>query len=124
MQRMTISRHRVTTSEVLRTYWRFAVERQRVYHARLAGDPGPWTSDPVISQYRFTNAYRAVGRVSQELISVAYKGPQSPDDLVLRVLLFRFFNKPATWQALDEAFGEITMKTFNVDAFSSVLDRA
>ena len=123
MQRVTISRHHVTTSDVLRTYWRFAAERQRVYHARLAGDPGPWTSDPVISQYRFTNAYRAADRVSQELISVAYRGPQTPDDLVLRVLLFRFFNKPATWQVLETAFGEITMKTFNADAYSSVLDR-
>ena len=122
MRRVKIGRHSVEVSEVLPSYWHLAAERQRVYHSRLAGESAPWTSDPVISQYRFTNAYRAADRVSQELIRVAYSGSQSPDDLVLRLLLFRFFNKPSTWRALEYAFGEITMDSFDVDAFSAVLD--
>ena len=50
------------------TYWRFAAERQRVFFRRLEGLPPPWTDDPILSAYKFTNAYRASDRVSQYLI--------------------------------------------------------
>jgi hypothetical protein len=110
-------------SEVLDSYWHLATERQNVYHARLAGKSGPWTNDPVISRYRFTNAYRVADRVSQDLIRVAYAGPQAPGDLVLRVLLYRLFNKPSTWRALETELGEITARSFKVDAYADVLDR-
>lgn len=122
MRRVKIGHRSVSVSEVLPSYWHLAAERQRVYHARLAGEAAPWTTDPVISQYRFTNAYRAADRVSQDLIRLSYAGSQSPDDLVLRVLLFRFFNKPSTWRALEYAFGDITTDSFDVDGFSTVLD--
>ncbi len=122
VRRVTIGGRSVAVSDVLSSYWYFATERQNVYHARLAGLPGPWTTDPVISRYRFTNAYRAADRVSQDLIRVAYDGPQEAEDIALRVLLFRFFNKPSTWQSLEKAFGEITTDTFNVESYAGVLD--
>lgn len=123
MRRVKIGHRTVAASEVLPSYWHLATERQRVYHARLAGEPAPWTTDPIISKYRFTNAYRAADRVSQDLIRLAYIGSQTADDLVLRVLLFRFFNKPSTWSTLEDAFGEITAESFDVDAFSAVMDQ-
>ena len=59
------------------TYWRFAAERQHIFFERAAGLPGPWTSDPILSRFRFTNVYRAADRVSQYLISkVQYSGAQ------------------------------------------------
>lgn len=123
MQRVKIGHRSVAVSEVFASYWHLAAERQNIYHSRLAGEAAPWTADPIISRYRFTNAYRAADRVSQDLIRLSYAGSQSPGDLVLRVLLFRFFNKPSTWRALENAFGEITMDSFDVDAFSAVLDQ-
>jgi hypothetical protein len=39
------------------------------------------------------------------------------------VLLFRFFNKPSTWRALNNAFGEITTDSFDVEAFGLILDQ-
>ena len=50
------------------TLWRFASERHRIYLQRITGQPHPWTSDPVLSSYRFTNVFRAADRVSQYLI--------------------------------------------------------
>jgi len=76
----------------------------------------------VVSQYRFTNAYRAADRVSQDLIRVIYEGPQEPRDMLLRILLFRFFNKPDTWAALETARGEVTADDFDVELYSKVLD--
>jgi hypothetical protein len=123
MRQIRVGAANVTASEVLASYWTFAAERQRVYHRRLAGDPGPWTENPVLSRFRFTNAYRAADRVSQDLIRIAYDGSQDPEDLLFRVLLYRFFNKPSTWRALESSIGEISWASFNVDQYDAVLSR-
>ncbi|QFQ30312.2 hypothetical protein EEW87_008235 [Janibacter melonis] len=120
----SVAGQQVTGSDVLASYWTLAAERQRVYHARLAGLPAPWTDDEVVSRYRFTNAYRAADRVSQDLIRVIYDGPQGPDDLLLRVLLYRFFNKPETWDVIESTFGTVTAVDFNPHLCGDVLDHA
>lgn len=119
-----IGGRKIVGSEVLASYWKLAAERQRVYHARLAGEPEPWTEDSIVSRYRFTNAYRAADRVSQDLIRVIYTGPQDPDDVLLRILLYRFFNKPETWQAIEGTMGEVTAADFDSQACGATLDQA
>jgi 5-hmdU DNA kinase-like protein len=42
---------------VFDAFWRFAAERQAVFHRRAAGEPPPWTSDPVLAARKFTNVY-------------------------------------------------------------------
>src|SRR5262245_35739872 len=75
---------------VFDTYWRFASARQAVYEARLAGQAQPWTDDPILAGYRFTNCYRAADRVSQAVISeVIYQGPQKWEEVFFRTLLFK-----------------------------------
>jgi alpha-glutamyl/putrescinyl thymine pyrophosphorylase clade 1 len=118
-----VAGRKFVASEVLASYWRLAAERQRVYHARLSGDPGPWTDDAIVSQYRFTNAYRAADRVSQDLIRVIYAGSQNAEDVLLRVLMYRFFNKPETWTTLENARGEINAADFDLEGYATVLDR-
>lgn len=122
MRRVRIGGHEVSPSAVFRSYWHFAAERQRVYRRRLAGAPGPWTDDPVIARFRFTNAYRAADRVSQDLIRMQYDGPQDADNLVLRTLLFRMFNKPSTWATLESEIGELSTDSFSVARYGAVLD--
>jgi len=39
-------------------------ERQRIYCLRSAGAPPPWTEDPILRNYRFTNVYREQDRVT------------------------------------------------------------
>lgn len=109
-------------SPVFDTYWGFAAERQATFLRRQAGLPGPWTTDPVIRAHRFTNCYRATDRVSQYLIRhVIYAGDQAPGEVVFRVLLFKFFNKIGTWEALESAFGELTLRGFDSERYAEVL---
>jgi hypothetical protein len=97
----------LVTSECFDTYWRFAAERQRVFHARAVGASPPWTRDPVISRHKFTNVYRAADRVSQALIrDVIYAGPQDVEEVVFRTLLFKIFNKIETWEYIAGVLGE------------------
>jgi hypothetical protein len=108
---------------VFDTYWRFAAKRQQLFFARLSSPP-PWTEDPVLRRYRFTNAYRAADRVSQYLIRhVIYDKPRELEDTIFRVLLFKFFNKIETWEKLLNTFGEVTLETFSVDRYSATLGR-
>jgi hypothetical protein len=112
-------------SLVFESYWRFAAERHRVYKRRLLGLPAPWTLDPVLSVYRFTNVFRAADRVSQYLIrDVIYQGKQAVDDVVFRILLFKLFNKIETWQLLLDEFGEVSLSTFDVQKADRLLGDA
>lgn len=112
-------------SLVYGTYWRFAAERQEIYHRRVNGTSGPWTKDPVLATFKFTNAYRASDRVSQYLIrDVIYRGKFGARDTAFRVLLFKIFNKIETWTLLEEEVGELSLKSFDVKVFDEVLSRA
>lgn len=115
----------MTPTPVLETYWRFAAERQAIYFRRFADQRGPWTSDPILRSYRFTNAYRATDRVSQHLIRDVQYGPsrsQEPRELFFRTLLFKIFNRIETWQAIEEALGPVTFQGVDLEKISAVLD--
>lgn len=112
-------------SQIFDTYWKFATERQAIFHARIAGNPGPWTQDPVLREYKFTNAYRAADRVSQYLIrNVIYTGSHDWQSVVLRVLLFKIFNKESTWELIVTQVGDVSSKSFSAQQIGRVLDNA
>lgn len=120
-----VTRRPPTQSSVFDTYWRFAVERQNVFLRRVRGESPPWTIDPVIATYKFTNAYRASDRVSQYLIRrVIYGGAYGVRDTIFRILLFKLFNKIETWRLLEETQGELLADRFDVTSFDRILDRA
>jgi hypothetical protein len=126
VQSVSLIKRRIPTpSVVFDTYWRFAVERQAMYFRRLKGQAAPWTEDRVLHEHRFTNAYRASDRVSQYLIRhVLYRGDAGVRDTVLRLLLFKVFNKIETWEFLQEALGEVTESTFSPSHINELLTRA
>ena len=108
---------------VLATYWRFAGARQQIFHSRLRGDAPPWTDDPILARHRFTNAYRAADRVSQYLIrNVLYDGPAQPQEILFRALLFRFFNRIDTWEALVRRVGPPAWSHFDAGRYRRALD--
>lgn len=114
-------------TKVFDSYWRFAAERQDMYLRRLRGEHGPWTIDPVLNHYRFTNAYRAADRVSQYLIADVQHGPlrsQAPDELVFRTILFKFFNRIETWQLIERAVGTVSWQSSSLGQINEVLDQA
>jgi hypothetical protein len=112
-------------SPVFESYWRFASERQAIYERRLLGHSPPWTDDSIISAYRFTNTYRAADRVSQYLIrEVIYGGDSSPDQVVFRIFLFRFFNKIETWKLLQDTFGIPTLGDFDPERAGDLFEAA
>ena len=120
-----IKRSLPKSSIVFRSYWEFAAERQNIFFKRMDNTLGPWTDDPILRMYKFTNAYRASDRVSQFLLhDVIYAGSQSPQDLFFRTMLFKLFNKIETWELLSGELGEIVWSSYAFDKFNTVLSKA
>lgn len=124
---IAINGKQLRPTAVFDTYWRFAALRQGLYLSRLNGQPQPWSDDPILSEYRFTNVFRAADRVSQYLLRHVIYGrdaPNDPDDVVFRILLFKLFNKVSTWQRLEREFGALTWSNYDFDAYGRALDDA
>lgn len=125
MKEIFIKKSEPKLSIVYDTYWKFAFERQNIFFNKLENNL-ILTTDEILLKHKFTNAYRASDRVSQYLINeiIYSKDKYSEEDTLLRILLFKIFNKIDTWELLQSEVGEISIKTFNVDLFSKILSDA
>lgn len=96
--------------EAFRYYFWFMQERMQLFWNKYHQQPFPWTEDQTLMNYKFTNVYRACDRVSQYLIrEVIYADNSSdfsPEDTLLRILVFKIFNKIDTWKYIEEQLGE------------------
>ena len=109
------------------TYWTFAAERQEIFFRRFEGRPAPWTNDPILQAFKFTNAYRASDRVSQFLIrNVIYNDlyPNDPEEVFFRILLFKLFNRIDTWELLEQNAGPLLYSEYSFHRYDHVLTTA
>ena len=98
-----------------------------MYLRRLHDPVGPWTDDPILRSYRFTNAFRAADRVSQYLIGeVQYRADrsQAPAEVFFRTLLFKLFNRIDTWELLENQAGPISWQSADLDRMEHILASA
>ena len=115
----------IAFTPVYDTFWKFAAERQAIYMKRVRGEPKPWTNDPILGEYKFTNAYRASDRTSQYLIrDVIYDmdADWSLDECFFRVILFKLFNRIDTWKFFIRNLGEIpSWKNFDFQQYRDIV---
>ena len=121
---MMIKKHNsiVPNDATLKYYFYFIQERMNIFWNRC-NFCDHLTDDPILKEYKFTNVYRACDRVSQYLIrNVIYKdlNNYSPEDILLRILVFKVFNRIETWDYLSQVT-DISIETFNVEKISKVL---
>jgi len=64
--------------------------------------------------------------VSQFLISqVIYAGPEEPEELVFRILLFKMFNRIPTWQLLGGSIlAMVSWRDYKFDRYERLLSAA
>ena len=117
----------VPRARIYDLYWYFASERQQMFARRVAGEPGPWTEDPILREFKFCNVFRAADRVSQYMIrDVCYHDePCTPEDRLFQIVAFRTFSKTVTWQAVRDVLGRYPVLDNLADgSFTSALDQA
>ena len=110
--------------DVYDVYWKTAAERQVIFFKKLKNLSPPYTTaDPIYQSFKFCNVYRASDRVSQFLIKkVIYSDKFAPEDILFRIFLFRLLNKIETWQLLENKLGVVTLKNFNFERYSKILE--
>ncbi len=85
------------SAEAVLRYW--VGERHRIYLKKEAGDPWPWTADPVLRAYRFTNVSRRFDKLTK-LLWADLAHARGAADQAFRCVLFRLFNRAGTWALL------------------------
>lgn len=83
--------------------WRWMNARQEIWNRRFRRkEKPPWTNDPILREYRFTNVYRELDRVTLELHRRL--DSYSPSAMKLyHIIAFRAFNRPETYDELHAA---------------------
>lgn len=106
-------------------YFFFMQERMQIFHNQYKHN-NIKTKDDILSEYKFTNVYRACDRVSQYLINeIKYFENQGMKDLdiALNIIVFKVFNNIKTWEYLKKEYGRINIKDFNHKKISSLLTK-
>lgn len=105
-------------------YFYFMQERMNIFWEKCGVKGSCNSQDSILKTYKFTNVYRACDRVSQYLIKdVIYKDitKYTPKDVLLRILIFKIFNKIETWEYIAHEYGDITCSYFDVNNISHLL---
>ena len=106
--------------ENLDLFFRTMYERQEIWYRRfMLSQKRPWSEDPFMSNHKFTNVYRVLDRSSQWLVkNVLLDEYQGKLDLIWRIIVFRIFNLPETF----EAVGLPRLKDYDQGEFLKKLD--
>jgi hypothetical protein len=77
----------------------FVKERYRIHLRRKRGKPEPWTTDPILATYRFTNVYRELDRVTK-WIAEHWREPHADyKHLWFSMAVARLINLPDTLES-------------------------
>jgi alpha-glutamyl/putrescinyl thymine pyrophosphorylase clade 1 len=82
------------TLSLLKEFAKFVTERYDIYLRRQAGEPAPWTKDPILQRYRFCNVRREDDRVTRWLHDHWLRPHEANTDLWFAMVVARLINKP------------------------------
>ena len=101
-------------------YMYFVSERMNIFWNKLYGGSTPYSKDKIFNEYKFTNVYRVLDRSSQYLVREIINKPDGYTNLELfwRILIYKHFNLPSTWEYLKENVGNIR----GVADFSKIIE--
>ncbi len=119
----------IVNQENLQLFWYFACERQNIYWNRFVlKKPAPWTFDPVLSAFKFTNCYRQLDRTTiwyhQNIGGYPETGfpkqfKNKEKDVVFATFVHRLFNRIETMAPI---LPYLTLKEFNLDTVTAVIE--
>lgn len=82
--------------------WDYINERHRIYLRRATGELKPWTNDPILRQFKFTNVFRELDRGTTWLREnfILPHWDDDPADIIFNCCWYRMFNWWKTGQIL------------------------
>lgn len=96
--------HPIVNDENLLHLYNFITERYKIHLRKdVLKKPQPWTTDPVLLEFRFTNVRREHDRETLWLIKNITSNQQlSYEDKLMNCILFRLFNKHETSELIGQ----------------------
>ena len=87
---------------IYNTFVHYLSERHLIYERKEAGLPQPWTSDPILSKFKFTNVLRSRDHTTRWLVKNWYvpNRHQSPEVQALNCAIARYFGRVEFLEAL------------------------
>ena len=98
-------------------FFAYLTERENIRQRRLAGIKWPWTDDPILCEWKFTNVKREHDATSMALIEDFYEPLYSPSkvgvtilnqcEILMNCALFRYFGtiefaRAVGWQPIED----------------------
>jgi hypothetical protein len=80
-------------------FFSFINKRESIRVRRAQGEPFPWTQDPILQQYKFTNVFRTDDKTTRVLNSTFYQNQgriASDRDCLMNCATFRYFGLAET----------------------------
>jgi hypothetical protein len=84
----------------------FVEARHEVFMRRQAGEPQPWTDNPIVATRKFTNVFRVLDYGSQFVLTDLIEDGLDPVDQLMRLFLYRHTGRVEAWQYAELAVGE------------------
>ena len=90
------------SEKYLKLYYDFFATRHNLWVNRFVKKlpQAEWTDDPIMKEFKFTNAYRELDRGTLYYTEVMVPQCHNEKDLLLNTLVYKMFNKVETQQAL------------------------
>lgn len=100
-------------------YWCY--EREVIRLQKAQGIEAPWTTDPIISTYRFCNVDRRDDKVTRWMLDNIYSKYSDMEDLWMIAIICRLINWPPTLQKLFELYLPKHAEEFDASKFAESL---
>lgn len=81
-------------------FFTYARARHQIYLKRAAGYPRPWTEDPILDQYRFTNVFRELDKTTAWYRNNVRLPFDHRPEVLLATVVFRMFNRIEVGEAI------------------------
>lgn len=84
----------------MQEFFDFAKKRHDIYLKRQAEEPWPWSDDPILNKYRFTNVYRELDATTVWFRKWVRDPLRDSRNVMLATILFRWINRTITGEAI------------------------
>ncbi len=82
-------------------FWSFVYLRNAAWHRKsVLKTPGPWTADPILGTFRFTNMHRELDRGTMYMVVEVAEKCADKYDAARCIAFYRAFNRIDTWVRL------------------------
>ena len=85
----------------VKAFFDFCIERERIRCRREAGEPPPWTDDPLFQNGRFLNVFREDDKGTKAVLHFADPVKDSLRDLIHALFFARWCNRHTTLPAIE-----------------------